>query len=330
LLQNLLSSAKYKTYLKGEDEDWDELDKIVKTYVRPDDLLPFKKLIYGVAQVYIPPNEDGGPFYGTAFLANVPNVGVCLLSAGHNFAELFREVEYDDGGEKKTRKMNSDEILEELGKFKVWFGNTDGVLMRRPDDMEPCPWRDQGTTLEGGKPMNLKLFLEKFDFCGSTSYGGERAIFRRGPSGFQAWVENDSNSQGDDYFAMRLCDNIRTKLDEYGLEILECGRGKELENEIGGKNRVVALVGHPGYDDWKNWPLRLSYGKEIDQMKTKTGPFLHFNYDSLGGHSGSPVFGRGYKIKGIHVGAAYGIKNRAYKISKINDCIRLGQEKNVQ
>merc|ERR1711962_723879 len=108
---------------------------------------------------------------------------------------------------------------------------------------------------------------------------------------------------------MRLCDDIRTKLDKYGLEILECGKGKDLENEIDMEDGIVAIVGHPGCNGtngmpiWDKWPLRLSYGKEVDQAKTKTGSFLHFNYDSLGGNSGSPVFGRGYKIKGIHVGA---------------------------
>ena len=30
---------------------------------------------------------------------------------------------------------------------------------------------------------------------------------------------------------------------------------------------------------------------------------LYFDFDSLGENSGSPVFGKDYKIKGIHVGS---------------------------
>jgi len=261
LLKNLLKSRSdnYLNLLKEEDEDWDELETIVKNYVRPDDILPFNKLIYGVALVCIP-----GNCFGTAFLADVPNVGVCLLSVGHNFDSLFEEVEYDDGGKMKSRKKNINEIIQELDKYKIWFGNTHGDL---PPDV-------QSTTLEKGKPMNLKLFLEKFNFCGSTCLSGERVIFKRGQSGFQTWVEEDSNAQGDDYFAILLDDNIRNNLDRYGIDLLECGEGKELENELGLKNVVVAIVGHPGHDDWVKYPMRLSYGKEVDQHKTKKGLFF--------------------------------------------------------
>ena len=85
---------------------------------------------------------------------------------------------------------------------------------------------------------------------------------------------------------------------------------------------MVAIVGHPGDDGWVSaWPRRLSYGKELSD----NGTCIHFDYDSLGGNSGSPVFGRDYKVKGIHTGAISGKKkkNKAQKVDNIKAWVNL-------
>jgi len=87
----------------------DKLEAIVNKGVTLQDILPFRKLIYGTALLKTP---DG---YGTAFLTAVPGLGVCFLSAGHCFKSLLIK-------ESKTDHMDY------LNGCKVWFGNFDGDL----------------------------------------------------------------------------------------------------------------------------------------------------------------------------------------------------------
>ena len=253
-----------------------------------NDILQVRKLIYGIALVSTP---DG---CGTAFLADVPDLGVCLLSVGHNFESLFKEPENN--------------VMNALNNFMVWFGNFDGVI---PDDGEPSD------KLEKGKPMNLRLFLEKFGRCGSSCLDGNRLVFRKSSNVVKTTREEIEDEQ-QDYFAMLLGDEIRHMVDELGIDILNCGHAQDIKYK---KGSVATLVGHPGHKDWKFMPLRLGYGKEIGETRS----YLHFNYDSLPGNSGSPVFGRGYKVKGIHQGGLRGKRNQAHKITNVVDWINLGR-----
>ena len=198
--------------------------------------------------------------------------------------------------------------MEELGKCRIWFGNDDGNLQ----------FHDQDAGLEKGKPMNLRDLLKEFNFYGSTCLGGERLVFKRDHSGVTASIESICGDA--DYFAMFLDEKIKNKkeMDKYGIDILQCGNGENLKCE---KDAVVALIGHPGCKTWDTYPLRLSYGKEIGENSN----YLKLDYDSLPGNSGSPVFGKGYKIKGIHQGGN-SAWNRAHKITEIKNWIKLGQE----
>jgi len=288
LLRKLLESRqeKYLKVLKDSTEP-DELEVILRHDVNHNDILPFRKLIYGIALVGTPDSN------GTAFLADVPDLGTCLLSSGHNFGSLF--------------KAPDNKIMDELNKVTAWFGNSDGII----------PDRNPSDKLEKGKPMNLRLFLEKFGCYGSSCFDGKRLVFRKRSNVIETTSEDIEDEQKD-YFAILLKDEIKDKVDELGIDILNCGHGQDIKYKEGS---VATLVGHPGHEEWKSMPLCLSYGKEIGENRT----FLHFNYDSLPGNSGSPVFGRGYKVKGIHTSGLRGKRNSAHKITDVADWINLGK-----
>ena len=256
-----------------------------------NDMLTFGKLINGIALLCIP-----NDYYGTAFIADVPEVGACLMSAGHNFESLLEN-------------MSTDKTMAELGRFKIWFGNVEGEF---PND-------EQTNELKKGKAMNLKLFLETLGCCGSISYRGKRVTFKYGPNGIETKYQRHSNTE-EDYCAIWLSSVNKEMLSKYGLDLLQCGDRQQIKHQSGS---VATLVGHPGHQGWTTaWPRRLGYGKEVGE----TDESLQFDYDSLGGNSGSPVFGRGYRVKGIHVrGSNIGRKNYAQKIDKIKDWINLGK-----
>ena len=260
-----------------------------------DDMLAFQNLIYGVALLCIPDN-----YYGTAFLAEVPGVGTCLLSAGHNFDSLLSN-------------RSNDDVLQELDKYKIWFGNVRGDL---PSDTQ------SSTQLTKDTPMNLKSFLHVFGCTGSISYDGKTLIFKERPNKIRTEFQESENKniENKDYCAIFLKNADKQLLKKYGLEPLQCGDRNNIQHECG---CIVTIVGHPGHKGWKTWPQRLGYGKEVGT----TSQTLQFKYDSLGGNSGSPVFGRGYKVKAIHIaGSSAGPKNIAQKIDNIIHWINLGKK----
>ena len=75
------------------------------------------------------------------------------------------------------------------------------------------------------------------------------------------------------------------------------------------KDGLVAMVGHPGTGatDGGKMPLRLSYGIE----KSFIAQTIFFDYDSLGGNSGSPVIGRGHKSTQLGRDKCYMVKGYA-------------------
>ena len=74
------------------------------------------------------------------------------MSAGHNFESLWGNKSTDE-----LKNMSTDDALNELAKYKVWFGNVDGEFPEEVDE----------TKLEKGKAWNLKIFLLTFGFSGS-------------------------------------------------------------------------------------------------------------------------------------------------------------------
>ena len=256
---------------------------------KPDDLLILSKLVNSIALICTPNDE-----YGTAFLAKVPGVGICMLTAGHNFEALLNE--------KPTTKTMS-----LLNKYMVWFANLDGIL---PDDELTNP------ELEKGQPMNLKKLLEHFDFHGSVCLGQERKIFKKTATGIE--TSFDKGQSNGDYAAFVLNhSNIEEELANLGLNYLECATESELGFD---RNNVATIIGHPGHLSWEKFPTRISYGKEIDE----TDDTIRLDYDSLGGNSGSPVFGKSYKIKGIHVRGSKNY-NSAQKINNAEKWINVSK-----
>ena len=272
-----------KTFLAkhGGKED---LEKMVSGAKR-DDLLTLNKLVNSIA-LFCTPNDE----YGTVFLAKVPGVGICMLTAGHNFEALLNE-------KPTVQTMNL------LNKYKVWFANLNGIL----------PAEElTNSELEVGKPMNLKKFLERFDFHGSICFGPRRKVFKKTDTGIE--TSFDKGQCNGDYAAFILNhSNIEDELANLGLNFLECATGRELGID---RNNVATIIGHPGHHSWDKFPTRISYGKEIDE----TDDTIKLDYDSLGGNSGSPVFGKCYKIKGIHVTGSSN-HNSAQKINNVGEWI---------
>merc|ERR1712038_2035656 len=245
----------------------------------PDDLLKLNKILYSIALVKTPTG------YGTAFLAKVPDVGICFLTAGHVLQGMLNDAP-------------TNPTLSLLNEYKVWFANIDGNLP--PGDVT-------NSELEKGKPFNLKKLLEKFDFCGSLRKGHEVKIFKKTSTGMETEYKIDNDTG--DYAAFLLShSNVKEELKQLGLNYLECATGSQMGFE---NNTVATIIGHPATQDWTEFPMRISYGKEIGEKDDS----IQFDYDSLPGSSGSPVFGKHYRIKGIHVRAG----NYAQKKSTISN-----------
>jgi hypothetical protein len=258
---------------------------------KPDDLLILSKLVNSIGLFCTP--DDA---YGTVFLAKVPDVGICMLTAGHNFDALLNEKPTP-----QTMKL--------LSKYTVWFANLDGIF---PDD------ETTNSELEKGKPMNLKKLLERFDFYGSICCKQKRKVFKKTSTGMETSFDK---VQGEgDYAAFVLnYSNVDQELADLGLNFLDCATESELRHE---PNHVAAIIGHPGHYSWKTYPTRLSYGKEVDETKDT----IKLDYDSLGGNSGSPVFGKGYRVKGIHVaGSGSSNNNIAQKINNVEQWINIAR-----
>ena len=272
-----------------------DVESMVNGDKNPDNLLVFKKLIRSIGIV-----RDPSYRCGTIFITKVSGVGLCLLSAGHNFQTILED-------------FSVQRIMSILNNFRVRFGDIDGNI---PDD-------SPAEELKCGEPMSLKIFFEEFCVGGSIQYKGKRTIFKMKnnqlDTDFQDKLEEDS-----DYCAILLHDNIEKRLDELGLAFLDCGIGQQLEHK---ENSPVMIIGYPEREEPKGsnkYPQRPSYGleKEISYARTK----ISCNYDSLPGNSGSPVFGDHYKVKGIHVwGDQLRVgTNYMQKITDIKSWIDLG------
>ena len=256
---------------------------------KPDDLLILSKLVNSIGLFCTPHDE-----YGTVFLAKVPGVGICMLTAGHNFEALLN-------------KKPTAQTMKLLSKYTVWFANLDGIF---PDDAM------NNSELEKGKPMNLKKLLERFDFHGSICYDQKRKVFRKTSTGME--TSFDIVQDHGDYAAFILNhSNAEEELAALGLNFLECATGTALKF---GRNNVATIIGHPGHDSWDTYPTRISYGKEVGE----TEDTIKLDYDSLGGNSGSPVFGKGYRIKGIHVAGSTN-HNSAQKIHNVEQWINIAR-----
>ena len=269
-----------------------DLERMINGDRNPDNLLTFKKLINSIGII-----RDPGYAFGTIFITRVPEVGLCLLSAGHNFKTILEDI---------TVQM----VMGILSNFRVKFGDIDGNI---PDD-------SLAGELKCGEPMNLKIFFEEFCVGGSIQFNGKRIIFKRNEdqlvTEFKVGFEQHS-----DYCTILLHDKIETRMDELGLAFLDCGTGRQLEHKPGS---TVMIIGHPAREEPRGsnkFPRRPSYGLEKDSYAE--GTKIACNYDSLPGNSGSPIFGDHYKVKGIHVSGGENV-NYMQKITDIKSWIDLG------
>ena len=278
----------------SENNGEDVLESMISG-ARPNDLLTFKKLINSIALVRDVPNY----LCGTMFLAKVEGLGVCLFGAGHIFESILHG-------------RSTQITLKQLQSFWASFGDIDG------DISNTCPEE----SLEKGRPMNLKLFFDKFAICGSIRYKGKRKAFNRINDKWITDFKSDLEKPID-YFAMLLKSEIENHLDDLGLEILRVASGSSLKHRL---DKVVTIIGHPGHEDWEKYPRRISYGLEKGVQDSLTK--LSSTYDSLPGNSGSPVFGENYQVKGIHVSGGASV-NYMQNLEDIEEWIEVGRNLSV-
>ena len=292
IIEKLLNTRDEQQNLFLSQNGGEDMLESMVTGARKEDLLTFRKLINAIGMIW---ESDYG--CGTIFIADVSKIGVVLLSAGHNFATILTE-------------NSSQETLLELSNFSTIFGLAaiDGKIPKNGDEK----------TFEKGRPMNMQLFFEKFCLYGSIRFDGRRKAFKRIKSDDKSDIKlitefTEDLNKDDDYCAILLDPDIKNYFDELGLDTLECGTGQQLINQ---PNQCVTIIGHPAHPDWKEYPRRISYGKENKESHGLTK--IATTYDSLGGNSGSPVFGQHYKVKGIHVLGGRGRREENY-MQKLND-----------
>ena len=93
------------------------------------------------------------------------------------------------------------------------------------------------------------------------------------------------------------------KVDLDKLEFLPCGRGEYLRRKT--EDSLLGIYGHPVAGEVPP-PLRVSFGAEKYVGNTDPEHHIFYDVDTLGGNSGSPVFGRGsdgcgYAVRAIHI-----------------------------
>ena len=131
----------------------------------------------------------------------------------------------------------------------------------------------------------------------------------------------------EDYFAMIMHDDVNKKAEDilggFGLTVLaEVGEGSSLDQN---PRNAMSIFGHPlvkeDYKRNKSIPLRFSFGNERHQncletffgygwrgsdQNARSHERIFYDFDTLGGNSGSPVLSRQekkphYYVKGIHI-----------------------------
>ena len=229
-----------------------------------------------------------GAAKATGFLVKLPTDEIAFMTAGHVLDEVISGVTSFD-------------------KYEVFFGNIAG--------------EENAVNAEraGAKCFTLGDFDQIFKLRGSIANNGQRLIIPK--------TKGAETVHRDWDFCVLVLDDADTevKLKDMGLDWLTCGEGGYLDFK---KGNLVSIVGHPG--DFaregalkERRPLRMSVGKERKKKKGPSAPdLLYYDYDTLGGSSGSPVFGRGcYNVKGIHVAGessvniAQGLKSLSWMIS---------------
>ena len=307
-----------RDFLKGAKNSQKEKGLEVETTLadlnpsNPTDIIKLKTVISSICMIRDKTTRND---VATGFLANSLNIGTVFCSAGHNFKHIL-----GSGG------------IEELDRYIIHFGNIEGNIITDADVVSP-PMK--------GKPMMLRDFLCMFQFYGSISHRGKRKTFRKTSSSWDVTDEINTDAE-EDYCALKLIhSDIVGELKKLGLDRLDLGTGNYLDYNRKG---LATIVGHPGgnatettSDGAKIKPLRYSFGKE-KAARPRSDNKLHFEYDSLGGNSGSPIIGRGYKdssnsvdqaykVKGIHIqgnktgNLAY---NCAQKITRLGEWIQYG------
>ena len=254
-------------------------------------------------------------FMGTAFLASIPTISgleVAFMSAGHNFEDILSSTAGPDA----------------LYKFTIHFGNISGIW---PNLVEGRRGTPVGSHTDYHQPINLGVFLEPFNVCGSISNKGKRVLFQNGRLITQSLeTRRDNIGLSEDYCVLQLNHHdVAGCLKQKKLDFFPCGTDEYLDCKHTG---LVAIIGHPGIEeDQGNYPLRFSFGAEKDpdmtpnfykdanpiikilsmffddvglKKKWKGGPdgypnkdavknYLFYDNDTFGGNSGSPVIGRG-------------------------------------
>ena len=263
-------------FLKKYETDEDLQQMFGYNASKPENIPTIESFLRSICSIYIPhktdPSKDG---IGTGFLALVPKVGICFLSCGHNFRNVLN--------------CNAGDTIDVLNKCIITFGNFDGKI-----EKEAKPSFGIRT------PMSLKAFLNNFGFYGSIKCGYTMKVFSKGSVAQEpVRVEKD-----EDYCALLLngpsLGEVKDKIIGMGLAYLECGYGSYLKYQ---PDACVEVIGHPYVNGRQD--MRVSYGREKKYFNNR----IYFDYDSLGGNSGSPVIGRGYqrgsdqayKVKAIHI-----------------------------
>ena len=246
----------------------------------------------------------------TAFLANVDATTV-LFGAGHclryeddehfpSFRQVIRTTQVRTG-------INLDE-------YKLNFGDLDG---RRTAD---------GITIEQlRKAYETTLVAQCFTsvqmgtFAPDGSFMGWDGLHtEKNPPGINRIINNSEEmEEGDkrDFFYLILHkekesptaeeERVQNKIKAFGT--LPVGDETYLCPD---RNAPVLIIGHPVLEDAdKDAPMRFDWGKEevadnhrgwnVDDARKKER--ILYDLTTVGGNSGSPVFGRGGKVKGIHV-----------------------------
>ena len=169
--------------------------------------------------------------------------------------------------------------MADFSKYKLHFGYTGGRFGEVPNGLD-CTLSDFG------------------ELIGSIGLGGKRRSL-------PGYIESDSRPE-EDYCMLLLPESPATrgcKVDLEKLEFLPCGRGEYLRRKT--EDSLLGIFGHPGADEVPP-PLRVSFGAEKYVGNTDPEHQIFYDVDTLGGNSGSPVFGRGsdgggYEVKAIHI-----------------------------